>query len=58
MMENHPTSVAAAFEILLEEIEAEIDFVNRAGARAFEERDYEKGKRSYRAGGTAHRFPL
>jgi len=44
MMENNSTSVAAAFEILLEEIEAEIDFVNRAGARAFEERDYEKAK--------------
>jgi restriction system protein len=44
MMENNSTSVAAAFEILLEEIEAEIDFVNRAGARALEERDYEKAK--------------
>jgi hypothetical protein len=29
MIENNPTSVVAAFEMLLEEIEAEIDFVNR-----------------------------
>lgn len=44
VIENNPTNVVAAFEILLEEIEAEIDFVNRVGARAFEERDYEKAK--------------
>jgi predicted HTH transcriptional regulator len=41
MIENNPTSVVAAFEMLLEEIEAEIDFVNRVGARAFEARDYD-----------------
>lgn len=44
MIENNPTSVVVAFEMLLEEIEAEIDFVNRVGARAFEARDYEKAK--------------
>lgn len=44
MIKNNPTSVVAAFEILLEEIEAEIDFVNRVGARAFEARDYDKTK--------------
>ncbi|QUW01187.1 winged helix-turn-helix domain-containing protein [Chloracidobacterium sp. MS 40/45] len=44
MMENNSTSVAAAFEMLLEEIEAEIDFVNQVGARAFERRDYDKAK--------------
>ncbi|MCX7666047.1 MAG: winged helix-turn-helix domain-containing protein [Gemmataceae bacterium] len=44
MFENNPTSVIAAFEMLLEEIEAEIDLVNRVGARAFEERDYDKAK--------------
>ncbi len=44
MTENNSTSVAAAFEMLLEEIEAEIDFVNRAGARAFEESAYDKAK--------------
>lgn len=44
MIENNPTSVMAAFEMLLEEIEAEIDFVNRIGSKAFEARDYEKAK--------------
>lgn len=44
MIENNPTSVIAAFEMLLEEIEAEIDLVNRVGARAFESRDYDKAK--------------
>lgn len=44
MIENNPTSVVAAFEILLEEIEAEIGFVNQAGARAFEVGDYDKAK--------------
>lgn len=44
MIENNPTGVIAAFEILLEEIEAEIEFVNRLGARAFESGDYGKAK--------------
>jgi hypothetical protein len=44
MIENNPTSVVAAFDMLLEEIEAEIDFVNEVGARAFEARDYDKAK--------------
>jgi len=44
MIENNPTNVVAAFEMLLEEIEAEIDFVNRVGARAFEARDYDRAK--------------
>lgn len=35
------TNVDAAFDILLEEIEAEIDLVNRIGARAFEGRNYD-----------------
>ncbi|WP_058866072.1 winged helix-turn-helix domain-containing protein [Chloracidobacterium thermophilum] len=42
MMESNSTSVAAAFEMLLEEIEAEIDFVNQAGARALERGHYDK----------------
>ncbi len=46
MMENNSTSVAAAFEILLEEIEAEIHFVNQVGARAFEESAYDKAKKA------------
>lgn len=45
MIENNPSNVASAFEILLEEVEAEIDFVNTVGASAFQERDYEKAER-------------
>ena len=41
MNPDNPTNVDAAFDILLEQIEAEIDLVNRGGARAFESRDYE-----------------
>lgn len=44
MIENNPSNVSAAFEILLEEIEAEVDFVNRIGARAFEGREYDKAR--------------
>jgi len=44
MIENNPSNVSAAFEILLEEIEAEVDFVNRIGARAFEGREHEKAR--------------
>jgi hypothetical protein len=36
MIENNPTNVSAAFEILLEEVETEIDFSDRTGAKAFE----------------------
>jgi hypothetical protein len=32
---NDPTNVTAAFEILLEEIEAEADFINEQGKKAF-----------------------
>jgi len=41
MIENNTTSVAAAFEMLIEEIEADIDFVNQQGSKAFEARDYD-----------------
>ena len=41
---DNPTNVDAAFDILLEQIEAEIDLVNRGGARAFESRDYEAAR--------------
>jgi hypothetical protein len=44
VIENNPTNVVAAFEMLLEEIQAEIDFINKGGARAFEEGDYEKAR--------------
>jgi hypothetical protein len=33
MIENNPTNVVAAFEILMEEIEAEIDFINHLGLK-------------------------
>ncbi len=41
MTQDRFSEVAAAFEILLEEIETEIDGTNRCGARAFEGRDYD-----------------
>jgi restriction system protein len=44
MTDVNPASVEAAFEILLEEIEAEIEFLNKIGAGAFENREYEKAK--------------
>ena len=42
MIENNPGNVSSAFEILLEEIEAEIDLLTRIGARAFENRELGK----------------
>jgi hypothetical protein len=44
MIRNNPTNVVAAFEILLEEIETEIDFASRVGSRAFEARDYDRAR--------------
>ena len=44
MIENDPTNVDAAFEILLEEIEAEIDFITDEGAKGFKKHDYERAK--------------
>ena len=44
MIENNPTNVVAALDVLLEQIEAEIEFMNGIGASAFEERDYDKAK--------------
>jgi restriction system protein len=38
---SSPTDIFAAFEILLEEIEEEVDLVEKAGARAFEEHNYD-----------------
>jgi hypothetical protein len=39
---NNAADVPAAFEILLEEIEAEIEFNNQIGAKLFESSDYKK----------------
>lgn len=44
MSDINLTSVEAAFEILLEEIESEIEFLNKIGAKSFENREYEKAK--------------
>ncbi len=44
MIRNNPTNVVAAFEMLLEEIETEIDFTNRVGSRAFEASDYHRAR--------------
>ena len=42
MIENKPQNVIAAFEVLLEEIEAEVDFVNGIGSKAFETSNYDQ----------------
>ena len=34
MIDNNPTNLVAAFEMLLEELEAEIEFSNKMAARA------------------------
>ncbi len=44
MIENNPSDVSSAFEILLEEIEAEIEFIDGVGAKAFQMRDYDKAE--------------
>ena len=46
MIENNPSNVSSAFEMLLEEVEAEIDFVNGVGskAKAVEDLDHYKAK--------------
>ena len=41
MTQNDPINVFAAFETLLEEIEMEIDFSNKAGADSFQRSDYD-----------------
>jgi len=46
MTENSPINIATAFEILLEEIEAEVDIINKLGARAFEREDYENVRKA------------
>jgi restriction system protein len=44
MIHNNLQDVSTAFEALLEEIEAEVDFVNTVGSRSFEGRDYARAK--------------
>ena len=42
MIENNPGNVSSGFEMLREEVEAEIAFLTRMGSRAFEIRDFRK----------------
>jgi len=56
MIENNPSNVSSAFEMLLEEVEAEIDFVNGVGAKAFEGRDYDKAKEALERSGALTAF--
>ena len=56
MIENNPTNVSSAFEMLLEEVEAEIDFVNGVGAKGFEARDYDKAKEALERTGVLTAF--
>ena len=44
MAQNSTTNIDAVFDMLIEEVEADIDFVNNQGARAFEFRDYERAR--------------
>src|SRR5258708_1171956 len=41
MIENSPTNVLVAFEILLDEIEAKLEALNEIGDKAFKECDYD-----------------
>lgn len=45
-LEKNPTSVLAAFEILLEELETEIELINKVGAGAFANRDYDRARQA------------
>ncbi|GAB4324081.1 MAG: winged helix-turn-helix domain-containing protein [Candidatus Zixiibacteriota bacterium] len=56
MIENDPSNVFSAFEILLEEIEAEIDFVNNVGAKSFESRDYDRAREALEQAGKITAF--
>ncbi|MGJ8635707.1 MAG: winged helix-turn-helix domain-containing protein [Phycisphaerales bacterium] len=51
MIENNQQDVSSGFEILLEEVEAEIDFVNNVGSKGFEVRDYERAKEALERAG-------
>lgn len=46
MTETDPANVPAAFEMLLEEIEAEIGFVNEVGAEVFKKGDYNGARKA------------
>lgn len=44
MVDKDPTTVQAAFEILLEEMETEIEIINQSGAKAFAARNYDAAR--------------
>ena len=44
MVDNGPTTVQAGFELLLEEMETEIEFINQSGAKAFAARNYDAAR--------------
>jgi len=56
MIENNPSNVSSAFELLLEEVEAEIDFVNNVGSKAFEGRVYDRAKKALERAGVLTSF--
>ena len=56
MSETSPQDVTSAFEILLEEVEAEIDFTNGVGAKAFDTRDYDRAKEALERAGSLTAF--
>jgi hypothetical protein len=55
-VEGNSRDVLSAFEILLEEIEAEIEFVNGVGAKGFETSDYEKAREALERAGRLSSF--
>jgi hypothetical protein len=56
MNESLEGNVPSAFDMLLEELEAEIDFVSRIGARGFELRDFNKAKEALERSGSLTAF--
>lgn len=56
MIENNPTNVIAAFELLTEELEAEVEFTNRVGSKAFEARDYDRAREALERAGQLTAF--
>ncbi|MBX3351825.1 MAG: winged helix-turn-helix domain-containing protein [Phycisphaeraceae bacterium] len=56
MIQSNPHDVSTAFETLLEEVEAEVDFVNTVGSRSFESRDYDRAKEALARAGVLIAF--
>jgi len=56
LIENNPSNVSSAFEMLLEEVEAEIDFVTSVGSKAFESRGFDKAKEALERSDTLTAF--